>query len=254
MNKEKFVGIIPARYASTRFPGKPLASIGGKLMIQRVYEQASKVLDLVYVATDDQRIYDAVVGFGGKAIMTSDKHKSGTDRICEAYEKSGCNREVVVNIQGDEPFIMPSQISTVCDLFDSPDTQIATLVKPFSANDSIADLENPNSPKVVIDGVNNAVYFSRSVIPYLRGVEKSEWLKRHTFFKHIGLYAYKAEVLKQVTKMPQSTNEICESLEQLRWIDNGLKIKVGQTETQTIGIDTPEDMAKAEEFLKSIEK
>lgn len=254
MNKEKFVGIIPARYASTRFPGKPLASIGGKLMIQRVYEQASKVLDLVYVATDDQRIYDAVVGFGGKAIMTSDKHKSGTDRICEAYEKSGCNREVVVNIQGDEPFIMPSQISTVCDLFDSPDTQIATLVKPFSANDSIADLENPNSPKVVIDGAGNAVYFSRSIIPYLRGVEKSEWLKRHTFFKHIGLYAYKAEVLKQVTKMSQSTNEICESLEQLRWIDNGLKIKVGQTETQTIGIDTPEDMARAEEFLKSIEK
>ena len=186
--------------------------------------------------------------------MTSDKHKSGTDRICEAYEKSGCNREVVVNIQGDEPFIMPSQISTVCDLFDSPDTQIATLVKPFSANDSIADLENPNSPKVVIDGAGNAVYFSRSIIPYLRGVEKSEWLKRHTFFKHIGLYAYKAEVLKQVTKMPQSTNEICESLEQLRWIDNGLKIKVGQTETQTIGIDTPEDMARAEEFLKSIEK
>ncbi len=254
MNKEKFVGIIPARYASTRFPGKPLASIGGKLMIQRVYEQASKVLDLVYVATDDQRIYDAVVGFGGKAIMTSDKHKSGTDRICEAYEKSGCNREVVVNIQGDEPFIMPSQISTVCDLFDSPETQIATLVKPFSANDSIADLENPNSPKVVIDGAGNAVYFSRSIIPYLRGVEKSEWLKRHTFFKHIGLYAYKAEVLKLVTKMPQSTNEICESLEQLRWIDNGLKIKVGQTETQTIGIDTPEDMARAEEFLKSIEK
>lgn len=254
MNKEKFVGIIPARYASTRFPGKPLASIGGKLMIQRVYEQASKVLDLVYVATDDQRIYDAVVGFGGKAIMTSDKHKSGTDRICEAYEKSGCNREVVVNIQGDEPFIMPSQISTVCDLFDSPDTQIATLVKPFSANDSIADLETPNSPKVVIDGAGNAVYFSRSIIPYLRGVEKSEWLKRHTFFKHIGLYAYKAEVLKQVTKMSQSTNEICESLEQLRWIDNGLKIKVGQTETQTIGIDTPEDMARAEEFLKSIEK
>ena len=254
MNKEKFVGIIPARYASTRFPGKPLASIGGKLMIQRVYEQASKVLDLVYVATDDQRIYDAVVGFGGKAIMTSDKHKSGTDRICEAYEKSGCNREVVVNIQGDEPFIMPSQISTVCDLFDSPDTQIATLVKPFSANDSFADLENPNSPKVVIDGAGNAVYFSRSIIPYLRGVEKSEWLKRHTFFKHIGLYAYKAEVLKQVTKMSQSTNEICESLEQLRWIDNGLKIKVGQTETQTIGIDTPEDMARAEEFLKSIEK
>jgi 3-deoxy-manno-octulosonate cytidylyltransferase (CMP-KDO synthetase) len=254
MNKEKFVGIIPARYASTRFPGKPLASIGGKLMIQRVYEQASKVLDLVYVATDDQRIYDAVVGFGGKAIMTSDKHKSGTDRICEAYEKSGCNREVVVNIQGDEPFIMPSQISTVCDLFDSPETQIATLVKPFSSNDSFADLENPNSPKVVIDGAGNAVYFSRSIIPYLRGVEKSEWLKRHTFFKHIGLYAYKAEVLKHVTKMPQSTNEICESLEQLRWIDNGLKIKVGQTETQTIGIDTPEDMARAEEFLKSIEK
>ena len=254
MNKEKFVGIIPARYASTRFPGKPLASIGGKLMIQRVYEQASKVLDLVYVATDDQRIYDAVVGFGGKAIMTSDKHKSGTDRICEANEKSGCNRAVVVNIQGDEPFIMPSQISTVCDLFDSPETQIATLVKPFSANDSIADLENPNSPKVVIDGAGNAVYFSRSIIPYLRGVEKSEWLKRHTFFKHIGLYAYKAEVLKLVTKMPQSTNEICESLEQLRWIDNGLKIKVGQTETQTIGIDTPEDMARAEEFLKSIEK
>ena len=253
MNKEKFVGIIPARYASTRFPGKPLASIGGKLMIQRVYEQASKVLDLVYVATDDQRIYDAVVGFGGKAIMTSDKHKSGTDRICEAYEKSGCNREVVVNIQGDEPFIQPSQLEAIKACFEDETTQIATLVKPFTPEDGFAALENVNSPKVVVNKNMNALYFSRSIIPYQRNADKQDWLAGHTYYKHIGLYAYRADALKEITSLPQSSLEVAESLEQLRWLENGYTIKVGISQVETIGIDTPEDLAKAEEFLKQQE-
>lgn len=246
----KFIGIIPARYASTRFPGKPLALLGGKPVIQRVYEQVVGVLDDAVVATDDQRIYDAVLSFGGKVVMTSVNHKSGTDRCWEAYTKVGCEYDVIVNIQGDEPFIQPEQLRSVCECFNDENVDIATLVKPFTVNDGLKALQNPNSPKVVVDKEMRALYFSRSVIPYLRGIEQEEWLSHHIYYKHIGLYAYRANVLGEITKLPQSTLELSESLEQLRWLENGYTIKVGISSTETIGIDTPEDLAAAEEFLK----
>ena len=235
----KFIGIIPARYASTRFPAKPLAMLGGKPVIQRVYEQVNGILDDACVATDDERIEAAVKAFGGKVVMTSTEHRSGTDRVQEAFEKVGEGYDVVVNIQGDEPFIQPAQLEAVNACFEDEATQIATLVKPFTEADGWEALQNPNSPKVVVDGRMNALYFSRSVIPYLRGVEKEEWLKRHTYYKHIGLYAYRAEVLREITRLPQSSLELAESLEQLRWLENGYRIKVGITHTETIGIDTP---------------
>ena len=247
----KFLGIIPARYASTRFPAKPLAMLGGKTVIQRVYEQVSGALDDVYVATDDDRIKDAVLAFGGKVVMTSVDHKSGTDRCNEACAKIGNQYDVVVNIQGDEPFVQPSQLNAIKACFEDPTTQIATLVKPFATNDSFEALENINSPKVVVNKNWNALYFSRSIIPYLRNVDKKEWLSKHTFYKHIGLYAYRTEVLKEIATLPQSILEIAESLEQLRWLENGYKIKVGISEVETIGIDTPADLKRAEEFLKN---
>jgi 3-deoxy-manno-octulosonate cytidylyltransferase (CMP-KDO synthetase) len=246
----KFLGIIPARYASTRFPGKPLAMLGGKTMIQRVYEQVKGIVDDAYVATDDERIYNAVLAFGGKVVMTAETHKSGTDRCYEAATKIGGDFDVVINIQGDEPFIQPEQIETVKACFDDPSTHIATLVKPFDKDAPLELLENPNSPKVVVDCKGHALYFSRSVIPYMRGRERSEWLKNHDYYKHIGLYAYRLEVLKEITSLPQSELEKTESLEQLRWHENGYTIKVGTCHTETIGIDTPEDLARAEEFLK----
>lgn len=246
----KFIGIIPARYASTRFPGKPLAVLGGKSVIQRVYEQVSKTLNDTVVATDDERIYNAVESFGGKAVMTSPNHKSGTDRCYEAYTKVGKDFDVVVNIQGDEPFIRESQIETVCRCFDEKETQIATLAKPFTAEQGMAAIENPNSPKIVTDNNGFALYFSRSVIPYMRGIDKSEWLNNFTFLKHIGLYAYRTDVLKEITRLQQSPLEKAESLEQLRWLQNGYRIKVGLTDIETIGIDTPDDLHKAELFLE----
>ncbi|MFA6779399.1 MAG: 3-deoxy-manno-octulosonate cytidylyltransferase [Paludibacteraceae bacterium] len=245
----RFIGIIPARYASSRFPGKPLVQIGGKSMIQRVYEQVSKVLDCVYVATDDERIAQSVEQFGGKAIMTSDKHKSGTDRCYEAYLKSASGKEIIINIQGDEPFIQPSQIETICACFDNKETQIATLVKPFTENDGEQALFNPNSPKVVLNKDMEAMYFSRSVIPYKRGEETNKWLQSHNYYKHIGLYAYRADVLEEITKLPQSSLELAESLEQLRWLENGYRIKAGVTHVETVGIDTPDDLKRAEKFL-----
>ena len=220
-------------------------------MIQRVYEQVKSVMDDVFVATDDERIFNVVESFGGKAIMTREDHKSGTDRCFEAYQKCGIKGDVVINIQGDEPFIQPSQITALQHCFDDPTTQIATLVKPFTPNDGLEALMNPNSPKVVVSDDWRALYFSRSVIPYMRGVAKEEWLSRHTFYKHIGLYAYRTETLGEITKLPQSTLEKVESLEQLRWLDNGYVIRVGETDVETIGIDTPEDLARAEEFLKT---
>lgn len=241
-----FIAIIPARFASTRFPGKPLAVLGGKTVIQRVYEQVSTVLDQVYVATDDQRIYDAVMQFGGHAVMTRTDHKSGTDRICEALDKIGGHYDVVINVQGDEPFIQPSQIRTVMAAFDDPMTQIATLGKRF---DSIEAVENPNSPKIVTDNAGFALYFSRSPIPFVRGKEHNQWLAAYPFLKHIGLYAYRANVLHEVTRLPQSSLELAESLEQLRWLQNGYRIKVGLTDVETVGIDTPDDLRRAEEFL-----
>lgn len=246
----RFLAIIPARYASKRFPAKPLAMLGGKPVIQRVYEQVRKVLDNVMVATDDERIYAVVENFGGQVVMTRTDHKSGTDRCFEAYQKIGEVFDVIINVQGDEPFIQPSQIQTLQACFEDSSTQIATLVKPFVVEDGLEALKNPNSPKVVVSDDHRALYFSRSVIPYLRGIPEEEWLKRHTFYKHIGLYAYRAETLREITQLPQSTLEKAESLEQLRWLDHGYVIRVGETSVETIGIDTPEDLARAEEFLK----
>lgn len=245
----KFIGIIPARYSSSRFPGKPLAILGGKPVIEHVYRQVSSVMEDVFVATDDQRIYDAVEAFGGKAIMTRSDHKSGTDRICEALEKVGGSFDVVINIQGDEPFIQKSQLETVMQCFDDPRTQIATLGKPFESMEAV---ENPNSPKIVLDNDGYALYFSRSVIPFVRGKEHEEWLSHFPYLKHIGLYAYRTEVLREVSKIPQSTLELAESLEQLRWLQNGYKIKVGLTDVETIGIDTPEDLQRAEEKMANL--
>lgn len=250
----KFIAIIPARYASTRFPGKPLADMNGKPMIQRVYEQVKKCVDKVFVATDDERIYDAVTSFGGNVVMTSANHKSGTDRCAEAYNSIGGGEDVIINIQGDEPFIAPSQIEAIMGCFSDKSVQIATLVKPFTENDGIDALINPNSPKVVLGVDNQALYFSRSVIPFVRGVDMQEWLKSHTFYKHIGMYAYRAEVLMEITKLPQSELEKAESLEQLRWLENGYKIKAGVTNQETIGIDTPDDMQKALVFMQSINR
>lgn len=249
----KFLGIIPARYASTRFPAKPLALLGGKPVIQRVYEQVVKLLDDAVVATDDERIEAAVKAFGGKVVMTSTSHRSGTDRCYEALTKVDGEFDVVINIQGDEPFIQPSQIRTVMDCFEDSSTQIATLVKPFTSQDGFDALENVNSPKVVVNKQMQALYFSRSIIPFYRNKDKKEWLAGHTYYKHIGLYAYRTEVLKEITQLPQSSLELAESLEQLRWLENGYVIKVGESQVETIGIDTPEDLARAELFLKKIE-
>ncbi len=242
----KFIAIIPARYASTRFPGKPLAILGGKSVIQRVYEQAISVLPEAYVATDDQRIFEHVESFGGKAIMTRSDHKSGTDRIQEAASSIATDADVIINIQGDEPFVQKSQIETLCALFDDSETQIGTLGKPFVSMEAV---ENQNSPKIVVDNRGFALYFSRSVIPFIRGVEFQEWLSHYPFLKHLGIYAYRREVLAQITTLPQSSLEKAESLEQLRWLQNGYRIRVGLTDVETVGIDTPDDLVRAEAFL-----
>lgn len=246
-----FLAIIPARFASTRFPGKPLAILGGKTVIERVYTQVKGTFERAVVATDDERIEEAVKNFGGEVVMTSPNHKSGTDRCYEALRRVGEeDYDVVVNIQGDEPFIQASQLETVKACFDDPVTDIATLVKPFTPEDGIDAVRNPNSPKVVLNQNMEAMYFSRSVIPYLRNKDQENWLNYHTFYKHIGLYAYKTRVLKQITSLPQSPLELAESLEQLRWLENGYTIKVGLTNVETIGIDTPADLERAENFLK----
>ena len=243
----KFIGIIPARYASTRFPGKPLAEICGKTVIRRVYEQACKALDIVVVATDDDRIYEAVETFGGKVVMTRPDHKCGTDRCLEAYQaittpawrEQNDKDTVIINIQGDEPFIQPEQIEALMDCFDRPDTDIATLVQPF-AEDKNA-IENPNSPKVNWDvETQEAKMFSRKVIA----------ASDDKYYKHIGIYAYRADVLSKITTLPQSPLEIAERLEQLRWLENSYKIRVGVTTQSTIGIDTPEDLENAIEWYK----
>lgn len=249
----RFLAIIPARFASSRFPGKPLALLGGKPIVQWVYERVQQVFENTVVATDDARIYDCVTGFGGRAVMTASTHKSGTDRCQEALRRSRVPADVVVNVQGDEPFIAPSQLETIKACFDDPHTEIATLVQPFTVADGWAALSNPNSPKVVVGKDDYAMYFSRSVIPYLRGIAPEEWLAHHTFYKHIGLYAYRAATLAKITAMPQGALEQAESLEQLRWLQAGLRIKVGYTDVKTIGIDTPEDLQQAADFLAKIQ-
>ncbi|HSO77819.1 MAG TPA: 3-deoxy-manno-octulosonate cytidylyltransferase [Bacteroidales bacterium] len=250
----RFTGIIPARYGSSRFPGKPLAVIGGRSMIQRVYEQASKALDEVWVATDDERILSTVNAFGGRAVMTSSSHRSGTDRCAEAMTLiSGGETDgdtVVINIQGDEPFIMPEQIQAVMECFNEPEVQIATLVRKFDAGE---DPGNVNQPKVVLSKNMDALYFSRSVIPYIRDAGTGEWLSKHLFYRHIGLYGYRTDTLMQITKLPQSPLEIAESLEQLRWLENGFKIRCSVTEWESLGIDTPSDIGKAEALLKALD-
>lgn len=242
----QFIGIIPARYASIRFPGKPLAMIHGKTMIQRVYEQALKVLTHVYVATDDSRIENEVKKFNGKVIMTSSSHQSGTDRCAEAlsiFNSTNSEKiDVVINIQGDEPFIQPSQIKKIMSCFDKPDTQIATLVKHLNG----PEIFNPNHVKVVINKNKNALFFSRSPIPYLRGKDTTLWPSSHKYLKHIGIYAYRADILKLLTNLEQTPLEIAESLEQLRWLENGYTITVEQTEFESLSVDTPEDLQKLE--------
>jgi 3-deoxy-manno-octulosonate cytidylyltransferase (CMP-KDO synthetase) len=239
------LGIIPARYDSTRFPGKPLVEINGKSMIMRVYEQSAIAFKTVYVATDDDRIYNHVKSFDGNVIMTSRDHKSGTDRCAEAAmkisEDLNADFDVVVNIQGDEPFIQPSQLELLVSCFNDSETEIATLVKPIELEEDIWD---PNKPKVVLNNKEQAIYFSRSAIPFLRNVQKEEWLNKGKFFKHIGLYAYRSKVLQEITKLPMSKLELSESLEQLRWIENGYKIGVKISNIETISIDTPEDLKK----------
>lgn len=253
----KYVVIIPARYESTRFPAKPLAMLGGITVIERVYRQVSKTVHDVYVATDDARIIDTVHSFGGKAVMTSPNHKSGTDRIAEAAriiaQNTGVEYDVVVNVQGDEPFIHRSQIQSVLRCFDDAATQIATLGKPFGTDGaaSFKAISNPNSPKIAVSQHGYAMYFSRSVIPYCRGVDQQQWHASFPYLKHIGIYAYRTDVLHEITQLPQSPLEKAESLEQLRWLENGYRIKVGLTDVETIGIDTPEDLERAEQFLQN---
>ena len=244
----KFIGIIPSRYASIRFPGKPLVDLMGKPMIQWVYDSVMDALDRLVVATDDERIFNAVTGWGGEALLTSPDHQSGTERCLEAYKNLNEEYDVIINIQGDEPFIHPSQIELLKTAFRNPSTQIATLVKPFSKDDDFENLFNPNTPKVILNSNGHAVYFSRSVVPYIRGKQHSEWLQSHVFYKHIGIYAYKPKVLDEITSLPPSVLEKAESLEQLRWIENGYIIQTMVTNEETIGIDTPEDLERAIRF------
>ncbi|MFI3314765.1 MAG: 3-deoxy-manno-octulosonate cytidylyltransferase [Rikenellaceae bacterium] len=246
-----FIAIIPARYASTRFPGKPLVDIFGKTMIQRVYEKAKKSFNYVVVATDDCRIAENVESFGGVAVMTSTHHKSGTDRCQEAATKAkqlfATHFDVIINIQGDEPFVDNSQLEAIKGCFDDTDCQIATLVKSFSQQE---DIFNENSPKVVLSNSSYAIYFSRSPIPFIRGKQRDEWSKSHTFYKHIGLYGYRSEVLRAITTLPQGQLEISESLEQLRWLENGYKIKTAITHSISHAIDTPDDLEKVLSIYK----
>ncbi len=255
----KTLGIIPARHESSRFPGKPLADINGKSMIQRVYEQCSKAksLNKVVVATDDKRIFNHVTSFGGEVMMTSDKHQSGTDRCGEvllALEDEGEGYDVMVNIQGDEPFIDPKQIDLICSVFElDPTAEIATLVKRIQEKE---ELFNPNVVKAVLTekeentNLMDALYFSRQTIPYLRGVEDEEhWLMRHKFYKHIGIYGFNVEEFYGVLELKMSTLEQAESLEQLRWLENHYTVQALETTLETFGIDSPEDLEKAKAYL-----
>ncbi|GAB4258687.1 MAG: 3-deoxy-manno-octulosonate cytidylyltransferase [Vicingaceae bacterium] len=239
----KVLGIIPARYHASRFPGKPLVDINGKPMIQRVYEQCKKstLLADVVVATDDNRILNACENFGAKVVMTSNEHQSGTDRCAEVVEKLDKNYEVVINIQGDEPFIDPQHIDAVAQCFEEKEVTIATLVKKI---DNPATLFDHHVPKVVVDKNGFALYFSRATIPFIKSTEEKDWLQKHTFFKHIGIYGYHTGTLKTITKLPVSPLEKAEGLEQLRWLENGFKIKTAETFTESISIDVPEDLDK----------
>jgi 3-deoxy-manno-octulosonate cytidylyltransferase (CMP-KDO synthetase) len=248
---QKTVAIIPARYASTRFPGKPLALLGGKPVIQWVWENVSAMPELAcaVVATDDERIAEAVKGFGGRAVMTASTHRSGTDRCGEVVRKlreEGQAFDVAINVQGDEPFVRQEQLRSLVDCFADGEVQIATLK---TAIHSTAELMSPNNVKVVCDLHGRALYFSRQPLPHLRGVEPEQWTERHPYFKHVGIYAFRTETLEALVRLQQSPLELCESLEQLRWLENGYEIQVKETAVANIGIDTPADMALAEQYL-----
>ena len=245
----KVVGIIPSRYASTRFPGKPLAMIKGKTMIHRVCEQAWKSkLDAVVVATDDVRIADEVMSFGGRYVMTDPNHRSGTDRCCEALDILGNQYDAVVNIQGDEPFIDPRQIDLLVDLISQEDVQLASLARRM---DDEEELFSPNTVKVVMDKEGRAMYFSRSPIPFMRNVDKEQWLEKGDFYQHVGIYAYKADALRNIAAMQPTALELSESLEQLRWLENGMEIRMAVTDSVNVSIDTPVDLAKAEQLIQN---
>jgi len=245
----RFIGIIPARYKSIRFPGKPLALLNNKPIIQWVYENAALALENVWVATDDDRIYNTVENFGGKVIKTLSSHRSGTDRCAEASRilSEKISFDVVINIQGDEPFINPEQIKQIASCFNEK-TEIATLIKKIETTE---ELFNPNRPKVVIDNNRNALYFSRSTIPFVRGEKEYNWLRAATFWAHIGMYAYRNNVLQEITKLNPGKLEGAESLEQLRWLENGFKIKTSVTCHENIGIDTPDDLQNAKNFIRN---
>ncbi len=247
----KILGIIPARYASSRFPGKPLVDMLGQTMIQRVYSQVkkSKKLSLVIVATDDKRIYDHIMSFGGNACMTHENHPSGTDRCYEALQKQNEKFDFAINIQGDEPFIDPDQIDLLCSSLNDK-TELATLIQKIA---TLEQLHSPGEAKVVINYLQEAIYFSRSPIPFVQKAEQQDWLNKTTFYRHVGLYAYRSDILEKITHLSPSLLEKAESLEQLRWIENGFKIKTVETEMEeSICIDTPEDLEKALLILKSI--
>ncbi len=250
----KFLAIIPARYASSRFPGKPLAKICGTEMIIRVCNRVKEAGVDCLVATDDRRIFDCVNRAGFKAVMTSEECGSGTERVEEAYRNVESDADVVINVQGDEPFIKKDQIELLKNLFEkNPTTQIATLIKKYNPQSSFDGLKDPNLVKVVVGDSGDALYFSRSVIPFIRNTPEEEWLTKSEYFTHIGIYAYKAETLKKIVALPVSSLEKAESLEQLRWLQNGYRIQTALTTTDTIGIDTPEDLKAAEKYLKSLE-
>lgn len=247
-NLMRFIVLIPARYQSVRFPGKPLALLGGKPVIQWVYENSAKALNDVWVATDDERIFNAVESFGGKAIYTSADHRSGTDRCAEAARllEKEVKFDAVINVQGDEPFVQPEQLESLMSCFDG-DTKLATLVREIEGNE---ELFNPNRPKVVLDKRAFALYFSRSPIPFIREAEKQNWLLTHQFWAHVGMYAYTAGALQEITRLEPGILEKAEALEQLRWLENGFRIKTAVTSHQSVGIDTPEDLLAAEWLLK----
>lgn len=246
----RIAAIIPARYHSTRLPAKPLQKLGGKSIIEWVYSAVKAVIKDVVVATDDVRIAAEVERFGGCAIMTSEAHRSGTDRCAEALTKMGGDYDVVINVQGDEPFIRREHIEALIACFNNPETEIATLAKPMTSAEDMADIHNPNSVKVVTDLRGRALYFSRAAIPFQRDVEQSEWSKHHTYLKHIGIYAFRAQTLRDVTSLDTSSLEQTEKLEQLRWLEHGYYISVAKTPYATMGIDTPEDLQRAEKMLK----
>ncbi len=249
----KFIALIPARYESTRFPGKPLAKIGGEEMIVRVCQQVAKTDFPLAVATDNELIKDTVERAGFRAVMTAPTLRSGTERVEEAYRRLGEHADVIINVQGDEPFIDPRQIELLASIFqERPDTEIATLARPFNPADGMEALQDPNLVKLVMSGDGKALYFSRSVIPYVRREKQDKWLETTSFFSHIGIYAYRAETLSEIVSLPESPLEKAESLEQLRWLHNGRTIRVAVSKHPTIGIDTPEDLANAERYLSAL--